>query len=258
MTADATRDLASSSFTRAASGGAGKRRVLIAFGSKRGGTAEIARAIAEALRDRGFEVDCVRAAEVRDVSRYDAVLVGGALYMYRRVREARRFVRRHADGLRTRPTWMFSSGPLDASAGAAELPPVRGVAAMMALVNARGHATFGGRLTPDAKGFPAAAMAKTQAGDWRDWDRIRAWAHATADAIEAAPRPAAAPPVRATGWSAASIGLLLGGTALLVWLASEIALLRTVHVLQLGYLALAIAMVATALLGRPRPPMAAR
>ena len=35
-------------------------------------------------------------------------------------------------------------------------------------VNARGHITFGGRLAPDAKGFPASAMAKKRAGDWRD------------------------------------------------------------------------------------------
>jgi menaquinone-dependent protoporphyrinogen oxidase len=31
-------------------------------------------------------------------------------------------------------------------------------------------------LAPDAKGFPASAMAKTQAGDWRDPDQVRQWA----------------------------------------------------------------------------------
>jgi menaquinone-dependent protoporphyrinogen oxidase len=36
--------------------------------------------------------------------------------------------------------------------------------------------TFGGRLPADAKGFPASAMAKTHAGDWRDPERIRGWA----------------------------------------------------------------------------------
>jgi menaquinone-dependent protoporphyrinogen oxidase len=43
-------------------------------------------------------------------------------------------------------------------------------------IGARGHVTFGGRLAADAKGFPASAMAKTHAGDWRDPDRIRGWA----------------------------------------------------------------------------------
>jgi menaquinone-dependent protoporphyrinogen oxidase len=43
-------------------------------------------------------------------------------------------------------------------------------------IGARGHVTFGGRLPADAKGFPASAMAKTRAGDWRDPERIRGWA----------------------------------------------------------------------------------
>ena len=43
-------------------------------------------------------------------------------------------------------------------------------------IGARGHVTFGGRLPADAKGFPASAMARTNAGDWRDPERIRGWA----------------------------------------------------------------------------------
>jgi hypothetical protein len=46
----------------------------------------------------------------------------------------------------------------------------------MERVGAVGHATFGGRLSPDAHGFPASARAKTRAGDWRNPARIRAWA----------------------------------------------------------------------------------
>jgi hypothetical protein len=33
--------------------------------------------------------------------------------------------------------------------------------------------TFGGRLAADAKRFPAAAMARTHAGDWRQPSRVR-------------------------------------------------------------------------------------
>ncbi len=42
-------------------------------------------------------------------------------------------------------------------------------------VHARGHVTFGGRLPADAKGFPASAMAKKNAGDWRDQEQVRSW-----------------------------------------------------------------------------------
>ena len=55
-------------------------------------------------------------------------------------------------------------------------------------VSARGHVTFGGRLTPDAQGFPASAMAKNKAGDWRDPEHVRSWARAiVADLRASAP-----------------------------------------------------------------------
>ena len=50
----------------------------------------------------------------------------------------------------------------------------------MRRVNARDHVTFGGRLAPDAKGFPASAMAKKKAGDWRDPTQVKAWVHGIA------------------------------------------------------------------------------
>ena len=46
----------------------------------------------------------------------------------------------------------------------------------MGHVGAVAHVTFGGRLTPDAKGFPASAMAKRIAGDWRDEESVTLWA----------------------------------------------------------------------------------
>src|SRR6185436_14255471 len=107
-------------------------RVLVTFGSKRGGTAELATAVADSLRSQGLTVDCRRAAEVRDVAGYDAFVIGGALYAARWAREARCFVVRNAAALRARPVWMFSSGPLDDSASRQPLRPVRGVAALMA------------------------------------------------------------------------------------------------------------------------------
>jgi menaquinone-dependent protoporphyrinogen oxidase len=156
--------------------------ILVAYGSKRGGTAELANMVAGAFRDQGFTVDVAPARSVRSVDGYQAVVVGGALYALRWHRDARRFVKRHARELGARPTYLFSSGPLDDSATKREIPPVKGVKALMVKIGARGHSTFGGRLAPDATGFPARAMAKKSAGDWRDPDQVRSWVLAiTAD-----------------------------------------------------------------------------
>ena len=84
-----------------------------------------------------------------------------------------------------RPTYLFSSGPLDYSATEKEIPPVKGVQRLMDKVGARGHVTFGGRLAPDAKGFPASAMAKKNAGDWRDPQHVNAWIHEVAADLRA-------------------------------------------------------------------------
>jgi menaquinone-dependent protoporphyrinogen oxidase len=55
--------------------------VLVAYASKRGSTEEIAHAVAETLHDGGLDVDCLRASDVGDLDRYDAVVLGSAVYM---------------------------------------------------------------------------------------------------------------------------------------------------------------------------------
>ena len=151
--------------------------VLVTYGSKRGGTEGLAHMVADCLRAEGHAVDVFPARQVKKIGDYDAVVVGGALYAFRWHRDAKRLVKRHAAQLQELPTFFFSSGPLDDSAAQGDIPPVKGVQALMDRVGAMGHATFGGRLTADAKGFPASAMAKKHTGDWRDPDQVQAWAH---------------------------------------------------------------------------------
>lgn len=155
-------------------------RLLVTYGSARGGTEGLAHMVADDLRGEGIAVDLLPPRQVKRLDAYDAVVVGGALYMSRWHRQARRFVRRHARELRQRPTFFFSSGPLDDSATRSAIPPAKQVKTLMDQVGARDHVTFGGRLAPDAKGFPASAMAKKNSGDWRDPAQVQAWAESIA------------------------------------------------------------------------------
>ena len=165
-------------------------RVLVAYGSKRGGTRGIAWELHDALVERGLDVDVASVDDVRVVGTYDAAVIGSSLYAMRWRPSVRRFVKRNAETLRAMPVWLFSSGPLDASATEKEIPAVRAAQDAAARIGARGHFTFGGRLAPDAKGFPAHAMAKKHAGDWRDHDQIHHVANDIADALLSAARPA--------------------------------------------------------------------
>jgi menaquinone-dependent protoporphyrinogen oxidase len=161
--------------------------VLVAYGSKRQGTAGIADVLAAELRRRGLDVELAGANDVESLEAYDAVVVGGALYAGRWHRDARRFVKHFTKQLRGRPVFFFSSGPLDDSATEGEIPPTRQVRRLMERVGAREHNTFGGRLAPNAEGFAAAAMAKEHAGDWRDEDDERRWADRVAEALAKLP-----------------------------------------------------------------------
>lgn len=156
-------------------------RALIVYGSKRGGTEGLAQMIGDALTSHGVEVDVRAAAGAGAPDAYDAVIVAGALYANRWHRDARRFVRRQARALRALPVWLVSSGPLDDTARTGDLLPIPQVARLGRRIGTRGQMTFGGRLTADATGFPARAMAKTRAGDWRDIEQVRHFATAVAD-----------------------------------------------------------------------------
>ncbi len=156
-------------------------RVLVAYGSKMGGTKGLAEMVGTELESNGFHVDVIPARAACDVAPYDGVIVGGALYSMRWHKDARWFMKSHRVGLQTKPLWLFSSGPLDDSAHKKELPPVRFVRKAMRQTHARGHITFGGRMPAEATGFPAASMAKNDAGDWRDPDRVRMWAKQVAE-----------------------------------------------------------------------------
>jgi menaquinone-dependent protoporphyrinogen oxidase len=194
-------------------------RVLVAFGSQRGGTEGIAKIIGETLRGHGLEVDVAPTTKIHALRGYDAAIVGGAVYANRWHTGARRFVSHHVSALRRMPVWTFSSGPLDDSADRDPIAPPTQVAVLRERIGALGHVTFGGRLAKDAQGFPAREMAKTSAGDWRNPARIRAWAEDVARELpEAHPGPAVDHPARSwmrllvhAGAAAVIVGALSAG-----------------------------------------------
>jgi menaquinone-dependent protoporphyrinogen oxidase len=161
-------------------------RVLVTWGSKRGGTEGIGRTIAAALHAEGVDVDARPAQQALNATGFDAVIVGGALYASRFHAAARRFVRKREQDLRRVPVWFFSSGPLDDSSDRAEVAPTLEAQMLMDRVGALGHATFGGRLSRQARGFPASVMAVERSGDWRNEERIRSWATQIARALPTA------------------------------------------------------------------------
>lgn len=168
--------------------------VLVAYASKNGSTAEIAEAIAQALRQAGQTVDCVDAGQVESLEPYDAVVLGSAVYVRHWRRDARRFLRRHEEELSGRPFWVFSSGPVgeptqDADPSWLEPPKI---VEQVERLGAREHVVFGGRVPTEPHGFTARAMVKNCAPEYRDrrdWDEVDGWAATIAGALESEQSP---------------------------------------------------------------------
>ena len=164
--------------------------VLVAYGSTAGSTAEIAAWIAEELVTAGLDVRLHRAREVEDIAGYDALVLGGAVYAAGWHAEAREFANRFAGQFDGCPVWLFSSGPLDHTADEVQPDPGPQVRAAMLQLKASSHMTFGGRLNDAARGwlgFVARRMTREgHGGDFRDPERIRAWARDIAAEIRPA------------------------------------------------------------------------
>jgi len=174
-------------------------KVVVAYASKRGSTAEIAQAIAAVLRESGHAVDCDEAGTVAELDGYDAVVLGSAVYMKRWRREATRFLRKHGKDLSRRPFWVFSSGPVgDPATDDPAWTEPRGIVRRTVRLGTRGHVVFGGRISTTSRRPLDRAMVKSippEFRDRRDWDRIREWAEGIASGLGVAvPAPSTTAP----------------------------------------------------------------
>lgn len=163
-------------------------RVLVIVASKHGSTAEIASALGERLTRRGIDASVLDAAKVSDLSGYDAVLLGSAVYAGRWMKPARELVELRAEELATRPVWLFSSGPVGEPLRPTEDPV--DVATITAAIPTRGHRVFPGKLDKSKLGLAEKALVaslRVAEGDYRDWDEVAAWADEIADALGQAP-----------------------------------------------------------------------
>jgi menaquinone-dependent protoporphyrinogen oxidase len=163
-------------------------RILVAYASRNGSTAEIAAAVGKELVRAGKNVDVIEMKTVTTLAGYDAVVMGAPLYMGSVVGNMGKFVGRYRDELAKVPVAAFVVGlaPKDPKPGAV-------LAVMGALTKALGPVTpvasvlFTGKLDPAKVNFVMRTfmeMAKIPSGDFRDWDAIAAWARGLPDLLK--------------------------------------------------------------------------
>jgi menaquinone-dependent protoporphyrinogen oxidase len=150
--------------------------VLVTVASKHGATEEIGAALAGVLGDAGLAVTTSAPDEVSGLDKFDAVVLGSAVYAGRWMGSASQFADRFAADLASREVWLFSSGPIGDPPLPTEEPPA--TVALVERLGAREHRSFAGRLDRSRIGLMERAVTralKVPEGDFRDWEAIRAW-----------------------------------------------------------------------------------
>ena len=167
------------------------KKVLVAYGTKYGATAEIAEKIGEVLRQTGLPTDVLTADRVGDLGLYKAVVLGSAVYMGQWRKEASKFLTANEAALAQKPMWLFSSGPtgegdpLELVQGwrlPGKLQPIAD------RIGARDVAVFQGAVDANKLNFLEKWIlknVKSPAGDFRNWEAIAAWAATIAEELQA-------------------------------------------------------------------------
>lgn len=160
-------------------------RILVAYATRMGSTAEIAQTIGRELAQHGLQVTVSPCAEAGSVGAYDAVFLGTGVYLGRWDPEAVAYLDAQAADLTKRPTWLFQSGPVGEGAEDEQIPTPHKVLKRIRRLGIERPVTFGGRLDRSTATDPLAHWLTTGAlaGDYRDWDRIRTWAAGKADEL---------------------------------------------------------------------------
>jgi len=160
-----------------------KEKVLVAYATKRGSTAEIAEKIGEVLKKRQMQVDVLPVRKVTDLSPYKTAILGTAVYIGLWRREAVKFLKTYADELANMPLRIFLSGPTGAGDPLELLGDWRfpeSLRPVIEQVKPVEITCFGGRIESGKMNpFEKMIIKKVGAeiGDFRNWESIASWAN---------------------------------------------------------------------------------
>ena len=158
-------------------------RVLVAYASEFGTTAEVAELIGATLRDGGTTVDVSVVFDAHNVHSYDAAIIGSPIYNGAWLPEAVDFVRDHAAALAGMPVAYFAVSmsmrqdtPANRQTVLAYLRPVLAAAPDVRPIDIglfAGHMRY--RNLPFLERLIFLLRARLPSGDFRDREAIRAW-----------------------------------------------------------------------------------
>lgn len=178
------------------------KKILIAYDTIHGSTAEVAARIGDDLCERGFQVDVKWVGDVTDVAGYDGFIVGSAIYKFTLLEDAKKFLETYKGQLAAKPMALFIVG----ASMSQDTPETRAMVQKAFIdpvlskypdITPVSIGLFGGAYDLTRKneytlfekvvyrilGFLLKEQDKKKA-DWRNWDTINAWAAEVGDKMK--------------------------------------------------------------------------
>jgi menaquinone-dependent protoporphyrinogen oxidase len=156
--------------------------ILVSYATRAGSTAEIAAAIGENLRLRGFCVEVEPMKEKPSINGFRAVVLGSAVRMGKWLPEAVDYIKANQAELKTIPTALFTVHMLNTGTDDTSNANRRGyLNAVRPLLNKPTEGYFKGKVDYSCLSFidrRIAEMTKVVEADNREWHKIRNWAKA--------------------------------------------------------------------------------
>jgi menaquinone-dependent protoporphyrinogen IX oxidase len=194
------------------------KQILVTYASMAGSTAEVAQVIGEELANRGYPAEVLPLSQVKDLSPYQAVVVGGPMIVGWH-RSALRFLKKHREELKRIPFAVFALAMSLTDTGDLSLPGaplcldenlpkppkeegrlnfrerftllphyLRPILQATRPLKPATIGVFGGRLEYGRLKWWAVLFAmliiQAPAGDRRNWPVIRSWAAALPEAFQ--------------------------------------------------------------------------
>lgn len=160
-----------------------RNTTLIAYASKHGSTAEVAKKISELLLKAEIKVDVIDVKDNIDVKTYNNIIIGSAVYIGQWQKKAAKFLKENEKSLADKSVWLFSTGPTG------EGDPVKlmkgwkfpeGLQSIADKIKPHDVAIFHGVLDETKLNTlekMTVKMVKAPFGDFRDWEAIEEWAN---------------------------------------------------------------------------------
>ncbi len=157
------------------------KKILVAYASKAGSTSEVADFIGKTLADKGAVADVKQLKNIRDITGYQAVVIGSAIRAGRLLPEAVDFVKHYKADLQKTPVAYFivcmtmkDNTEENRKKADSFLDPLRNEIAPVSV------GLFAGKMDYSKLGFASRSvvkhMVKVPEGDFRNWDSIKKWA----------------------------------------------------------------------------------